>query len=253
MIASAALGYGLWVATGIALAAFASRWLGNPTKLPAAARSRLVFAAVLGAILGAYALQLPADLLGWSAPPPPGVGGDHLPLGPLGGRTVLGGLLGGLAAVELQKRRLSVHTSTGAAFGLPLALALGCGRLGCLAAGCCAGTACAPAWWTTTDPAGIARVPVQAIEAVFHFGAATLFLVHASRRPARPDRGTGFAAYLTSYGVLRFVLETWREHPPLALGLTWHQYLAATLATIGGVLWWHRLRTAVAARTPSRS
>lgn len=233
------LGYPVFVATGLGLAAFASRWLGNPSGLPGRTRSRLMLAAAAGAVLGAYLLQLPADLLGLSPPGPTG-SGDHLPLG---GRTVLGGLLGGLAAVEWAKARLHVRRSTGAQFGLPLALALGCGRLGCLCAGCCAGQECAPTWWATVDAAGVSRLPVQGVEALFHFGAAAWFAWRASRRADQPDRGAGFAAYLAAYGVLRFLLEFWRQHPVWFWGVTYHQVLALLLAAVGISLWRRRRRT----------
>nr|MBA3687064.1 hypothetical protein [Planctomycetota bacterium] len=77
--------YPVWVGLGIALAALIS---ARQTPLPGIspmARLRLALAATIGAILGAYLFELPADLLGWAAPIP----GSDDPL-PLGGRTVLG-------------------------------------------------------------------------------------------------------------------------------------------------------------------
>lgn len=232
------IGYFGWVAIGLLAATAAARWQRNPTGLDADRRSRLMLAAAGGSILGAYLLQLPADLFGFSAPPPPGASGDALPLG---GRTVLGGLLGGWFAVEFAKRALGIRQPTGDGFALPLAIALGCGRLGCLAAGCCAGERCEAAWWAATDAEGRSRVPVQAIEALFH-GIAALTLAILVRRPRRRP-GTLLAGYLTALALLRLLLEAWREHPPVLLGLTWYQLLAIALASVTGPTWWRRLRS----------
>jgi len=230
------IGYTLWVACGLLLAALAARWQGNVTGLDANVRTRLMLVAISGAIFGAYGLEVPADLLHWTAPPPPGLGGDALPLG---GRTVLGGLLGAWLAVEFAKKRFGITQPTGDGFALPLALALGCGRLGCLSAGCCAGAACAPAWWAHVDAAGQARVPVQAIEAVFHFAAAGVLALRM-RRPR--NRGTALAGYLALLSVVRFVLEGWRQNPPVLAGLSYYQLLAVPLFAITATTWWRRMR-----------
>ncbi len=227
-------GYALWVALGIALAAVALRLQPSRTPLPSDRRVALQTAALLGAIVGAYGLQLPADLLGWSAPPPAGIAADALPLG---GRTVLGGLLGGWLAVEIAKRALGVRQPTGDEFALPLAVALCFGRIGCLSAGCCAGRECAATWWSCVDAAGVPRWPVQAVEAGFH-GLAALTLPWAARRDAWPGRR--LAIYLTGYAAVRFALEFLRLNPPVALGLSWHQGLALLLGGLAGGTWWAR-------------
>jgi phosphatidylglycerol:prolipoprotein diacylglycerol transferase len=230
------IGYTLWVACGLLLAALAARWQGDVTGLDAGVRQRLLLAAIAGAIVGAYGLELPADLLHWTAPPPPGRGGDAMPLG---GRTVLGGLLGGWLAVEFGKRRLGVRPPTGDGFALPLALALGCGRLGCLSAGCCAGEPCAPAWWAHVDAAGQTRVPVQALEAAFHFAAAAVLAVTV-RRGRR--RGTALAGYLALLAVVRFLLEGWRQNPAVLAGLSYYQLVAVPLFLLAATTWWMRMR-----------
>jgi phosphatidylglycerol:prolipoprotein diacylglycerol transferase len=228
------MGYALWVAAGLLLAGIAARWQKEGSGLEPAQRSRLALVALVGAILGAYGLQLPADLFGWNAPPPAGVAGDGMPLG---GRTVLGGLLGGWLAVEVQKRRAHIRRPTGDEFALPLALALACGRLGCLAAGCCAGVPCEPGPWAWVDAAGVSRVPVQAIEAAFHFGAAVL-LACGSRRGWQPGRR--LLLYFAAYAVVRFALEFWRQNPRVVAFLTWHQMLAMLLFVLASAAWVQR-------------
>ncbi|MEQ1634192.1 MAG: prolipoprotein diacylglyceryl transferase family protein [Planctomycetota bacterium] len=224
--------YFVFVAAGLAVAAFAARWQGRRTDLDSAKGAAVRMAALLGAIAGAYLLQLPADLIFFYEPAHEGSAGDAMPLG---GRTVLGGLLGGIGAVELQKRRLRIHSSTGDSFALPLALALAFGRLGCWFAGCCGGRVCEPAWWTVCGPDGETRVPVQLVESVVHFGAAAAFAVLSTRARPGPSSGRAFATYVTAYGVLRVLLEEVRNHPRVLGPLTWHQGLSLCLVSLG--LW----------------
>ena len=191
--------YAIWVAIGIALAALAARWQGEQVAVPAEQRTGLLLCAIAGAIVGAYGLQLPADLMSWAAPAPAGLGPDALPLG---GRTVLGGLLGGWIAVEIGKRACAITTPTGDGFALPLAVALGFGRLGCAAAGCCGGNVCQEAWWALHDAASVPRLPVQLIESAFH-GISACWLALAARRGWATGRR--LAIYLTLYAIVRFV------------------------------------------------
>lgn len=237
--------YFVFVAAGLGVAAYAARWQGSRTGLDRAQSAAVRIAALLGAVAGAYLLQLPADLLGWHEPSPEGAVGDALPLG---GRTVLGGLLGGVLAVELQKKRLSITRSTGDAFALPLALALAFGRLGCWFAGCCAGIACEPSWWTTRGVDGAARVPVQLVEAGFHLGAAILFAGMATRPRHGPSSGRAFATYLLAYGLLRLGLEELRQNPRVLGPLTWHQGLSLCLVGVG---FWLRRKGRASANAPS--
>ena len=228
------MSYTAFVLLGIVLAFAAMRWQPRTVELSPRDRQVVRIAALTGAILGAYGLQLPADLCGWNAPPPPGFAGDSLPLG---GRTVLGGLLGGWIGVEAMKRVARIRVPTGGDFALPLALALACGRLGCWSAGCCAGAVCSPAWWATTDAAGVSRWPVQLVEALFH-GLAAVVLAFAARRRFWPTQR--LAVYLASYAVVRFLLECRRQHPAVALGLSWHQWLALVLFVLAGSTSWRR-------------
>lgn len=155
--------YPIFVATGIGLAALAATRQPPTPGLDADQRTRLSMAAVMGAVFGAYLLQLPADLLGWNAPLPASMPTDVLPLG---GRTVLGGLLGGWLAVELAKRLNHITAPSGDGFALPLAIALAVGRLGCASAGCCAGQVCTAHWWAWHDALGTPRLPVQLVEEI---------------------------------------------------------------------------------------
>lgn len=231
------IAYFAWVAVGIVCALVARRAVGPTTALDERQRSGVLLLGIGGAILGAYGFQFPADWLGWNAP----IGGTLADRMPLGGRTVLGGMIGGWLAVEAGKRAFGIRVATGDDFALPLAIALGFGRLGCMAAGCCAGRECGPGPFACVDAQGVSRVPVQLIEACFHFGAAiTLYFLTRTGALA----GRRLAAYLTVYGLLRFLLEFERLNPSVALGLSYHQFLAVILFTIAATTWWRRRRAA---------
>ncbi len=231
------MAYFLWVAAGIACAFAARRWQGNVANLDARENTGVFLLAVGGAILGAYLFQLPASLLAWTAPPPDGARGPDGLL--LGGRTVLGGLLGGWIAVEAGKRAFGIAKPTGDAFALPLAIALGFGRLGCASAGCCAGSACMAGPFTVVGAGGAPHLPVAQLEAVYHFVAAGM-LAWATRRGWIPGRR--LAAYLTVYALVRLGLEGWRTNPAVLAGLTYYQMLALALFALAGATWWLRSR-----------
>ena len=211
--------YALATTLGIVLAAWlASRQRPDP-RLTWAQGAAVQIAAAVGAIAGAHLLQWPATAWGWTQ-------ADVHAWQPWAGRTVLGGLIGGWIAVEVAKWRLGVRQPTGDGFAAPLAVALACGRLGCWWAGCCAGVPSA-AWCAVPDAHGVVRIPVPLIEAGFHAAAGGTLLL-AARRSWQPGRRLSW--YLLAYAGLRLVLEPWREHPPLALGLSWYQFLALGLA-----------------------
>jgi len=238
-------GYFAWVAVGVVCAFVARRALGPTIQLDERQRSGVLFLAIGGAILGAYGLQLPADLLGWNAPIDPSLApADGLPLG---GRTLLGGILGAWFTVEVGKRAFRIRIATGDDFATPLAIALGFGRLGCMAGGCCAGRECAPGVFACLDAHGVPRVPVQLVEAGFHFTAA-IALTLATRR--RALAGRRLAAYLACYAVVRFALEFERLNPVVALGASYHQFLCVGLLAVAGTTLVSRTLAARPALTP---
>ena len=53
----------------------------------------------------------------------------------MSGKTIVGGLIGGLFAVEWVKRRIGEESSTGDLFAAPIALGLAIGRIGCFLGG----------------------------------------------------------------------------------------------------------------------
>ncbi|MEM9864407.1 MAG: prolipoprotein diacylglyceryl transferase family protein [Myxococcota bacterium] len=217
------------MALGVMLGALSLRFVASPSNVPADVRRHVRFAGFLGGVVGAYLLQLPADLFAWSAPAAAG-------LRPIGGRTVLGGLLGGWIAVEIAKARLGYRGATGDRFALPVALGLTFGRIGCLLRGCCEGVML-DVPWQVGSALTVERVPVALIEAYFH-AAASGWVVLATMR--NWIAGRRLAAYLSAYAVVRFSLEFVRGHPRPFAGLTYYQLLCVALGLLAGLTWFSR-------------
>lgn len=110
------------LAVGVGL--LLGRWRPPATRTPLP----VTVLALVGAVVGARGLGLLVDPLEtWSLR-------DQLG-GWMQQKTVVGGILGGWAGVELAKARLGIRRSTGDAFVLPLLVAMAVGRLGCFFSG----------------------------------------------------------------------------------------------------------------------
>lgn len=187
---------------------------------------------LVGCIFGAWA---GSKLLAWAESP------LHYaallrtdPSALLGGKTIVGGLLGGWAGVELAKTRLCLTRSTGDAFVWPLAIGTALGRIGCFLTGLddrTYGTATSLPWAVDFGD-GVPRHPTQLYESAFVLTlAVALHATVAARRtgPSLPS-GALFRLYLAGYFAFRFVVEFIkpRETPFLALS-------AIQLASLLGV------------------
>ena len=83
-----------------------------------------------------------------------------------GGKTIVGGLLGGWIAVEVTKRVRGIHSRTGDLFAVPLCIGIAVGRIGCLLAGLADDTCGTPTTlpWGIDFGDGIPRHPTQLYE-----------------------------------------------------------------------------------------
>ena len=101
----------------------------------------------------------------------------------VGGKTIVGALVGGLISVELAKRYIGLRTSTGDLYAIPLALGIAIGRIGCFLTGLSDNTYGTPTNlpWAVNFGDGIPRHPTQIYEIIFLL-ALIPFLYHVLNR-----------------------------------------------------------------------
>ena len=129
----------------------------------------------------------------------------HDPRAWVGGKTIVGGLLGGWAGVEVVKKSLGVRQSTGDAFVFPLIIGICIGRVGCFLTGLddhTHGVHTALPW--AVDFGDGPRHPTQLYEIAFLLALAAVLLARA-RRP-RPN-GQLFRLFMLGYVAFRFFVE----------------------------------------------
>ena len=127
----------------------------------------------------------------------------------LSGKSVMGAVLGAFIALNVYKYFSHQQgEALGGRFAIPLAVAVGFGKIGCWLYGCCGGDF---------------FFPVQLIESAFQFMMAlTLYVFY--RQTKRLD--LLFPVYLLSYLLMRFVIEFVRTEPRIFYDLSIYQWLA---------------------------
>jgi phosphatidylglycerol---prolipoprotein diacylglyceryl transferase len=198
---------------------------------------RLLFiyvAALVGTFLGAKLVYLLAEgWIDWRQP-------DRW-MRLATGKTIVGGLLGGYAAVELAKKFVGYSSATGDWFAIIAPAGIVLGRVGCLLHGCCLGNVCRPAWYALRDVSGTPRWPAVPVELAFNVAALIAFAVLRHRRVLP---GQHFHLYLMGYGLFRFAHEFVRATPRVAGPLSGYAIAALFTFAFGLVAFVRRSREA---------
>lgn len=144
--------------------------------------------------------------------------------------SILGGLAGGIAAVELWKWAHGISGSTGAIWAGPLALGIAVGRIGCFLTGLADETYGTPTTlpWGVDFGDGVRRHPVQLYESA----AMVVFLIAyfvALKRRAPWTRTRAFYVFVLFYAVQRFVWEFLKPYPRVLGPLDVFQLLALVM------------------------
>jgi phosphatidylglycerol---prolipoprotein diacylglyceryl transferase len=182
----------------------------------------VIAAAAVGALVGARALglleQAPRVGLHWSDVLRPG------------GKTIVGGLLGGWIAVEVVKKVAGVRSRTGDLFAVPLCVGIAVGRLGCFFAGLADDTygKATTLPWGVDFGDGVRRHPTQLYEFVFLMLLAWV-LWRGEKRPH--VEGQVFRGFMAAYLVWRLVIDFLKPQP-LVAGMNWIQW-----ACVAGLVW----------------
>jgi 7,8-dihydro-6-hydroxymethylpterin dimethyltransferase len=124
----------------------------------------------------------------------------------IGGKTIVGALLGGWAGVTLAKNKLGIGHPSGDVYVFPLILGMCVGRVGCFLAGLedhTYGTATSLPWGVDFGD-GIARHPAQLYEIVFLLTVAGWFIW---RVKTGRQGGCMFSQFVFAYAVFRFFVE----------------------------------------------
>lgn len=208
--------------TGYRVYVYAKRRTGD--VLSDGQRWQVIAAAAVGALVGSRVLglleQAPRMHIAWQQAFMPG-----------GGKTIVGGLLGGWIAVELTKRATGIRSRTGDLFAIPLCIAIAVGRIGCFLAGLADDTYGRPTTlpWAVDFGDGVPRHPTQAYEILFLAGLATA--LYAWQRRGHLRNGQVFRVFLAAYLLWRLVIDFLKPQP-LVHGLNAIQW-----ACLAALLW----------------
>lgn len=203
---------------------------GQGDVLPESERWTVLAAAAVGALVGSRLLGIaehwPTVMQAWQS-------GRilQLLLTP-GGKTIVGGLLGGWLFVEIVKKLGNIRRRTGDLFALPLCFGIAIGRIGCFIAGLADDTYGKPTQipWAVDFGDGIGRHPVQIYEILF------LLLLGFAVNTRRPlPEGARFRIFLVSYLAWRLAVDFLKPQP-LLHGMNVIQWACAVGLGVLGVL-----------------
>lgn len=150
------------------------------------------------------------------------------------GHSVLGGIIGGTATVELFKWLHKIDASTGTVWVLPLAVGIAVGRLGCFMAGLSDYTYGIPTSlpWGVDFGDGIHRHPVQLYESVAMLSFACITLLQVKQRIVWFSR-YGFYVFTIYYAGQRFAWEFLKPYAKIAGPFNLFHFLCLLLAVYG--------------------
>jgi len=154
----------------------------------------------------------------------------------MGGKTIIGGLAGGLLAVELTKKISGIQVRTGDLFAVPLCLGIAIGRLGCFFTGLDDNTFGIPTSlpWGVDFGDGILRHPVQLYEVLFVL-VLGFFLFRWFRRPH--VSGDIFKGFMVGYACFRLFIDFLKPYPRFAGLATLQWACVAVLGYYGSDIW----------------
>ncbi|MCX7570260.1 prolipoprotein diacylglyceryl transferase [Tumebacillus sp. DT12] len=203
-------------------------WTRNKERIPMQQGMWVIVGATLGAAFG-------SKLLAWLESPALTLAHWNDPFYLMGGKTIVGGLLGGLIGVELMKKIIGWTRSTGDDFALPLIVGMSLGRIGCFLTGLDDHTHGSPTTWITGIDFGdgVLRHPTQLYEIAFLWllAGGLLLLRH---RPL--PEGARFQLFMFGYLLFRLCADFIKPTP--------HEYWIFNniqLAALAGLLYYGRL------------
>jgi phosphatidylglycerol:prolipoprotein diacylglycerol transferase len=184
----------------------------NGDALPDANRWWVICAASGGALAG-------SKILYWFEDPRLTLANLHNPAFLLGGKTIVGALIGGLIAVEVVKKILGITRRTGDLFAVPLCVGICVGRIGCFLTGLedhTFGVATSLPWGVNFGD-GVFRHPTQLYEIAF---AAMLGVVLWARMNRPHLEGDIFKMFMVAYFSFRLASDFLKPDVAVLMKLT---------------------------------
>lgn len=171
---------------------------------------------IVGAILGA---AIGSKMLYWLEDPLKTIENWRNYTYLMEGKTIVGGLLGGLIGVELMKKRVGITRSTGDDMALPIVTGMVIGRIGCFMTGLDDHTYGIPTSWITGIDFGdgIPRHPTQLYEIAFLLLLGGM--LYRWKKLSTIHDGAIFQLFMTGYLSFRFVIDFIKPTPHPYLGL----------------------------------
>ncbi|MGC4032166.1 MAG: prolipoprotein diacylglyceryl transferase [Tepidisphaeraceae bacterium] len=162
----------------------------------------------------------------------------------LGGKTIVGGIIGGWGGVEIAKKILGIRQRTGDGYVIPLCLAIAIGRIGCFLTGLADHTHGVQTTlpWGVDFGDGIARHPTQLYEMAWLMMMATGFTI-AGVGWRRDTAGQAFRLFIAGYLLFRFAVEFIKPSSKGYAGLSAIQWASIVVA---GVAVWQMMRASKA-------
>ncbi len=187
---------------------------------------------ILGAIIGSL---IGSRLIGGLEDPQALANSQNWLLHFYSNKTVVGGFLGGLAGVELIKKFVGEHHSSGDLFTYPMILGLIIGRIGCFSTGIYEETyGVHTTFFTGMDLGdGILRHPVCLYE-IFYL-ICLWIAIHFINKKVQLENGSMFKIFMIAYLFFRFLLDFIKPHQPVFLCFSTIQ-----LACLGGLIYYYR-------------
>jgi phosphatidylglycerol:prolipoprotein diacylglycerol transferase len=183
-------------------------------------RNYVIVAAILGAAAGSKLLGVTEKWGSWAAI--------------LGGKTIVGGLLGGTVAVEWMKHWLGIRKRTGDLFAVAITVGMAIGRVGCFLGGMSDRTYGTPTAlpWGVDFGDGVTRHPVQFYEVLFLLALAGILRFLGGKLRG----GEVYRVFLVSYLAWRLAVDFLKPEPAFG-GLSGIQW-----ACVAGLIWYVALR-----------
>lgn len=172
---------------------------------------------IFGAIVG-------AKLLAWAEAPAFYWAMRNSPDFWFGGKTIVGGLLGGWMGIEIAKKVMGIAGSTGDLCVYPVILGMCIGRIGCFLTGLSDNTCGIRTGlpWGVDYGDGISRHPTQIYEILFLMGLGSLLWI--KRALLRKTAGLQFRWFMIGYLSFRFYIDFFKPHWTLFGGLSGIQW-----------------------------